>query len=950
MDDQSNLSKSYLITPQSEGGLRERYSVSKFNFLPKRSPNFRGDRDYLIIGFDTEYQRVLNSEEEVIDNEILSYQYHCLICKNDNEGKEEEWSGLVLPETERVEDRLTIQEFLTIAIGKGIEQNPKIKLPSEIYLVAHFTRADVPGFKDFKDGRDSRSNLNFDNIRNSFVNVMRDLPVTLLDEDTNQEIKLSVKVRDTLSLAPSGKAKLEDLGEILNFEKIKLDEDENKDLHYKENMKEFRTDHWDLFKEYAVRDASICAYYTARMIRLYKQQTTKFKLPVTLTSIGVDLIQKYWRDHGMDPLKTVGKEQETKQVWVKSKQQFRTVKKLTNLKGLHWHIPLLTECYHGGRNEQFWFGSSYKNTWYDYDLASAYPTAMFLIGEVDWDDSKQIKDVHDLLNSKPSDMVFADVDFEFTEDVRFPVLPVRTETGIIFPLKGTTSTHISEILLAHSLGCKFSLNYGVRFGQRRHPRVREHNGKTIGEVNRPFDGFTRYCIEKRNEHPKKSLENLFWKELTNSTYGKTAQGLRERRVFDLKALDTRRLEESKITNPAYASYITAFCRGTLSEIMNNLPEEVDIFSVTTDGFLTTATHQQMIDATDGVLCRYYKSSRRVLSDSETIFEVKHVIQQPLGWRTRGQATLQPSTEDDWRTTENPEEGGKVDNRYVLAKAGIKTAKNLNKQQQNSYITKLFFERTHDQTLKVQLGMGIREMYEEGLDFTDYTLQKRLSMEFDWKRKPHYVGEVDINLHDVDCKKHLFFSTRPWGSLTEYNQMRWIWEQYNKDQHHTLKTIDDYQLFNEYFEARMAMDNEDVGKWLKKVNGPLKRLRRDIVRAYKFQKGGLRSHYVNPLGMKPINGKQDFPTRKLKAKELSEILSEVLEIEVKEVDVTNDRKSKVFVPNQVPRTPKVIEKLYQLQSKVFPQLNPKEFLTPTSGYKIDSCDLNECIHSQKMYQN
>ena len=63
--------------------------------------------------------------------------------------------------------------------------------------------------------------------------------------------------------------------------------------------------------------------------------------------------------------------------------------------------------------------------------------------------------------------------------------------------------------------------------------------------------------------------------------------------------------------------------------------EVDIFSVTTDGFLTTATHQQMVDATDGVLCRYYKSSRRVLSDSETIFEVKHVIQQPLDGEQEG---------------------------------------------------------------------------------------------------------------------------------------------------------------------------------------------------------------------------------------------------------------------------------------------------------------------------
>lgn len=35
-------------------------------------------------------------------------------------------------------------------------------------------------------------------------------------------------------------------------------------------------------------------------MRLYFDKTGKFKLPVTLTSIGVDLIQKYWKSHDVE--------------------------------------------------------------------------------------------------------------------------------------------------------------------------------------------------------------------------------------------------------------------------------------------------------------------------------------------------------------------------------------------------------------------------------------------------------------------------------------------------------------------------------------------------------------------------------------------------------------------------------------------------------------------------
>ena len=142
-----------------------------------------------------------------------------------------------------------------------------------------------------------------------------------------------------------------------------------------------------------------------------------------------------------------------------------------------------------------------------------------------------------------------------------------------------------------------------------------------------------------------------------------------------------------------------------------------------------------------------------------------------------------------------------------------------------------------------------------------------------------------------------------------------------------------------------MDDPKVGKWLKKIDGPMKRLRRDIIRAEKFDRGGTYHRKRNPLGIEMNN----FPRKRFKAKEISEILTKVLEIEVSIDDVTNDRKAKYFEQNQTPRTKEVYEKLYKLKMNVFPYLEIETFLTSKTGYSIDSCELNDCIHSQRMYQ-
>jgi hypothetical protein len=906
-------------------------TTSDFDQSPigKKDPN-----RYLIIGFDTEYQRYVDVEYKRLENEVLSYQFSCAVVDRDPNTTGETWSGIILPQGPTIDDRLTLLDFIVQALKAGTAAHPTLKIPKSIYLVAHFTRADVPGFRDFKDA-ESRANLQLQNIRNLFMNVANDIELNVELDDEDGHVTLKVKIRDTLSLAPGGARGLAAIGDILGFEKIKVGSTPSDELAIKQNMKAFMQRDGELFRAYAIRDAEICAEYALRMIRLYQEKTGKFRMPVTLTSIGVDMITKYWRDQGISPLEIVGKEKVSQKYWSKRNARYQTLQKTVPLKQLFWHEDFFTECYHGGRNEQFWFGPAFEGVWYDYDLSSAYPSAMALIGRPDWQKLHVIRDTEELLNKYiAADLAFANVEFEFPEHVRFPVLPVRTENGLIFPRTGNCSTHISEILLAQSLGAKISLIEGRYIPSARHGNW----AQGIDRPKRPFEGFTKYCIDERSKHPKKTLENLFWKELVNSTYGKTAQGLRERRVYDLRDMETKRLEPSKITNPVYASFITAFCRGVLGEIMNRLPADVAIFSVTTDGFLTTATDEQMREAARGTLSKYYMSSRQKLTGDESVYEIKHIIRQPLGWRTRAQATLVESQFPDWDGTGITP---KDDERLVLAKGGIRLPDRVSKAGENTQIVDLFFNRTPSDKLSMTLGVGIREMYEQGIDFVDKELERSLSMEFDWKRKPHAVGEAQGITSSGLKYHHLFFSTSPWDSVEQFNKIREIWEQYNQTQRHCLKSKSDYDLFASFVESQLSAEGA-VGAYLRKENGDLKRLRQQLIIAWSLRKAG--THTLKPHAFKRT---KIFPAYRLKAKELADLLNDDAGIPCSKTDVDNAKKKKVFTPNQVPNTEATRVKLGLIKRHLFPELEIDQFLSGRATFTLDSVSVDQCPLANQM---
>jgi hypothetical protein len=879
---------------------------------------------YLIIGFDTEYQRYADEDTRTLNNEVLSYQYCCTVIERDSDDVSAPvWSGLLKPKGPNVEDRLSLEEFLVAALTDGCIQFPDLQLPSTIYLVAHFTRADVPGFADFKDER-TRSALQLDNIRNLFMNVASDIRLDLGDPASGTSVPISVKIRDTMALAPAGAKSLAAIGEILGFEKIELGATPQEELSIKQNMKSFMERDWAAFHEYAVRDAEICTHYTRKMIRLYQERTGKFRMPVTLTSIGVDLIRQFWKDQGVNPLEIVGKEEIKERYWSNKFGRYQTKKKIVYLKKIHWSLDFFTECYHGGRNEQFWFGPGFEGIWYDYDLSSAYPSAMALIGRPDWNSCRPIRDSEELLKFQSAELAFANVDFEFPDDVAYPVLPVRTENGLIFPRKGNSTTHISEILLAQRLGAKITLIEGRFIPSGRHGKFKQDIKRPV----RPFDGFTRFCIEQRKNFPKKTLNNLFWKELVNSTYGKTAQGLRQRRIYDLRDQDTKPLDESPITNPVYAAFITAFCRGVLGEIMNALPNNVAIFNVTTDGFLTTATADEMSQASKGTLCKFYRSSRRLLtgvpSGKEDVYEIKHVIRKPLGWRTRAQATLAPSELVDWKThSASPKE----DERYILAKGGIKLPNSASKAAENRQIVEMFFGRQPTDKLTVTLGLGIRDMYELGADFVDRHLEKVLSMEFDWKRRPKVPVMADGQMADGRHYSHLQFQTAPWESIEQFQKTRQLWEQYNLSDRHCIKTVEDLEAFASFHESSLSTEG-DASKYLRKDQGDLKRLRQEVLIAWKLRKAGMHELKPHAFGKKNI-----FPTYKLKAKELAEILNDEAGIPCAKTDVDNAAKKSVFTPHRVPNTQDVRIKLGLLKRNLFPKLEINEFIAGGAEFML-----------------
>ncbi|SDO19925.1 DNA polymerase [Afipia sp. GAS231] len=848
--------------------------------------------EFLVLGFDTEYQspkdafEIEEIKEGKAKYEVVSYQFHAI---NSNGV---EWSGIAIPDDDQ---RLSFTDFIVYALSLGARK--KQQIPKTIILVAHYNRADLPAFEDRK-----QIFWRLQNVRSSLISASAPISLKVsFDDGDEKTVDISVYVRDTILLAPAGRKSLAEIGKLIEREKIRLSEDDEEELHLKKNMKVFRNTDWEAFREYALIDAEISAKYFLRLTQIYQDVTGEDFVPSALSSIGMKLLVKGWQEEEpqRDPTGLVGKEPVTEVIWNEKTQGFRKWNHKPYLEELSWFVDFVTECYHGGRNEQLWFGPSFEDDWYDYDLTGAYPTAMATIGRLDW---RSIRPLFSLNELGSDDAAFVCVDFKFPDGTRYPTLPVRSQNGIIFPLTGRSYCARPEIELAQQLGCELTLKHGVAVPQDTNDKV--------------FFNFIKETIQKRDESPTK-MENAFWKELTNSCYGKTAQGLREKRVFSLRKRRGERIGESSISNPFYASYITSFVRAVVGEIMNRIPADKMVFSVTTDGFLTNATEQEMELAKGGPISKRFSDARDALKGDPEVLSEKHRVRQVLGWRTRGQATIKPGGE----TVD-------ADKRYVLAKAGIKAPVECTEtHEQNDYITELFFRRDAVHKIELDYFTSVREMLLWNADLVGKKSKKHISMEYDFKRKPYSAGmtEVeDIRPLSDGPKPHLVFSTEPWNSISEFKQVRSVWNDFYGKTKICLKTTNDFAEFADFFDTASSL-SPGMERYMRSKNGDIRRLKRDVCRAFKRGQAGFSAH------------------QNMTAKEFAAALDETGFLAagepIKVSDVTNAAKANApFIRNSTPPT-KPVRKIVQKIRERFPEFDELAIL---AAPRHDAIRLSEAL--------
>jgi hypothetical protein len=747
--------------------------------------------DLVVIGFDSEY--VLDPQTQ--SNIVLSYQYAGRTSKGT-------WSGIIFPDAARRE-RIKMVELL----GKAIEDGRAkgligYKWPKVIHAAAHFSRADLACFKDF-----SLLKGQFEAPRKTFATLTAPWKTTYNDSANNRH-ELSVYLIDTMLLTPGG-AGLAELGEMYEFEKIVLRPGTIS------RMDQLLREDPNLFTAYAVRDAEIAARHAWKMAEFARENLGMKKLPVSLGSLAVRYLETFWEQECVKSNDVLGIEEVKKlRKWDKKAKRFRPSTKTIYLPRVHDHVPLATECFHGGRNEAYYLGFTPIDQWTDYDLKSAYGTAMAAIRIPDY---RAARIVTDLSEYGYDSLGLGRIQFRFPRDTRFPCLPVRTQNGLVFPLEGTTSVAAPEIKLAMDMGADLTIEHGVVVPWK--------------SDSRPFELFSRSIREKR-EQVKGSVEERTWKEIGNSLYGKIAQGLRGKRVYDNLSDDMKPLPPSEVTQPYLAAFITSLIRGVLGEILHRIPATRTVVSATTDGFLSNA-HENEVDLT-GPLCMLFSGLSTRLTGSPDLLEVKHRAGQLLCWKTRGQATVNVI-------------GGDI--LPVIAKAGIAPPKDILDEAyrrweendvlgepppaprefrlgvHNDWIIDLFLNRTAETTVRTSSLRSLRDMVEGDADLVPEESEESVNMEFDWKRElvdPHET--VACTTYGAS---HFAANTRPWSTLADFERERALFDQWRAKRSGVLKTMADWESWTEY---RRSGDVSKQGV-RRGRDGILDQVKRNFLRAY-----------------------------------------------------------------------------------------------------------------------
>jgi len=827
----------------------------------------------VVIGFDSEYvsEESNTATGKNQENTVLSLQFY--LIAGDRHVEE-----IIYPIGSCQQNRPKFAATIMSLIEKAIYQGVLTEIPKRISLAGFFLRTDLVAFSDFNEFKFHLKNvggkIGSDPHGVTFALKYGDVPsasdepfadrlsapknTTIVTDKYNpRDSLIRIRFYDLGSHVAEG-TNLALMGDLIGLPKLKIP-----DGFSIERMDKLLDGDQLSFELYAMRDAEITARYFMKLSAFAYQHTGNANLPATASSLGVILFEQSLKIAEIDFDRVFGLHKEKHVVWNKLTNKPVT-KEVSVRDDLHLiHQPFVGMCYHGGRNETYHFGPTEPGIWNDFDLAAAYTTGLVDMKLIDYDHPRVTLDTNDFVGHV---MGFALVEFAFPETTRYPCLPVEGHNGgLFYPLTGKSFCTAPEIEVALNLGCKITIKHGVIFPWR----------SDQGDI-RPFEPSVRKVRELRKSYVKGSLDELYAKLLGNGMYGKTAQGIKPKNVFDTKHMQSEKLPCSRVSNALMAAHTTGLIRAVLGELIAGLPTHRRAVSATTDGFITDASMDE-IDLRGPLATRYASLCERITSN-RNILECKHRVNQLISCKTRGQFTCLAH------------EDGPV----ILAKAGISPP--VSELDKNAYMVRLFMQRYPGRITQIKPFTSIRDQWSKSLDVTRTTRDKRMNLEYDHKRKltaPKMEKVLfDGLVLDQQFAEHIRLDSKPWLTLDDAEQCRAEFDSWRRK--NCLKNLADWTswedayLFSQVKRKRAVPRN--MGKGL---NDNFKRM---FVRAYTQEICGLSKTMTN--------------------KELADWLTSVGH-ETGLDDLKNAKRAKFF-PNSVPRVDRTLE-FGELLREKFPSI-------------------------------
>jgi hypothetical protein len=519
---------------------------------------------------------------------------------------------------------------------------------TNFYICAHYNSADLPMLSDFVEFKDQLSIVN-----KSFITLGKSL----------RFYGSSIYFRDTKLLAPGGKGRLDQLGELYKDEgdfskRVLRTEDKNQ-------MGLLLTRDKKLYEEYALLDAKITLKHATEM-EAFNMSIQQIGIPITLSSLGRSFVFDEWRNNlnKFFPYQISGK------CLMGNSDEVQTPKGLFSTGDVGLHMSYYIGNYKGGRNESFMYGGEDSVYWFDYDLVNAYTTALKDLSLPDYKQGKLLS--IETLKTWSTDQLLqgyliVNTAFKFPPLVKYPSIPCFVdETSTVYPLEGSSLLTGPEYVLALNQGCEFDIKsifyipptevlktnttdkkwQATATAKEKEIGNTTNDSKTV-ELIQPFYKIIKEVQGMRVKYPKGSFRNLLYKEIGNSIYGNVVRGMSNKKSFDTLTGKMFRVKGTELSNPILASWTTAFIRSVIGECLHNISKlGGKVVSVTTDGFISDVkcleSKLMQLDRESIPLLLKYRELRKDLAGvgKDSALEIKKEGRGIISWSTRGQLGIE----------------------------------------------------------------------------------------------------------------------------------------------------------------------------------------------------------------------------------------------------------------------------------------------------------------------